>query len=89
MTMNDRASTYTLMTRRHRAACPAFAWIGQSFAHCDDCGEPYWDHTHRYALGDENRQATTAGPFAPSRHQFLKVITRKEADAVRAKWEDA
>jgi hypothetical protein len=25
-------------------ACDGFKWIGQSFASCDDCGQPYWDH---------------------------------------------
>lgn len=24
--------------------CYIFAWIGQSFESCDDCGKPYWEH---------------------------------------------
>lgn len=25
-------------------ACVAFAWIGQSFAYCDNCSRPAWEH---------------------------------------------
>lgn len=63
-------------------ACQAFAWIGQSFAHCDDCNKPYWWHTHRYALGEEKGPAPFDRPYKPK----LKVISRSEAARVKAKW---
>ena len=72
------SSTYELMQRRHRQACGAFAWLGQSFAFCDDCGQPYWDHTH-YGMGASER--------GPGR-RVLKVITRASAARVRDEWED-
>jgi hypothetical protein len=36
---------------RHRepdpgVPCRGFQWFGQSFASCDRCGLPYWEHTH-------------------------------------------
>ena len=39
--------------------CEAFAWIGQSFAHCDSCGQPYWEHTHIWGCGPAHRGAST------------------------------
>ena len=24
--------------------CAGFKWVGQSFAHCDECGFAYWEH---------------------------------------------
>jgi hypothetical protein len=27
-----------------RAPCSAFRWIGQTWASCDRCGEPAWEH---------------------------------------------
>lgn len=30
----------------YHPVCEAFKWIGQSFKHCDDCGRPFWVHTH-------------------------------------------
>jgi hypothetical protein len=36
------------MNARHARAedktCGGFVWIGQSFAHCDECGDPFWEH---------------------------------------------
>lgn len=55
-----------------RPVCEGFAWIGQSFAHCDRCGHPYWEHTHDEQVRDGR--------------WFRKLISRKEADAVRHKW---
>lgn len=33
-------------------ACQGYQWLGQSFAHCDRCGQPYWHHTHEERLRD-------------------------------------
>ncbi|WP_308491046.1 hypothetical protein [Microbacterium terrisoli] len=34
-----------------KPACETFAWVGQPFTHCDDCGRPYWEHTYEWGLG--------------------------------------
>ncbi|MGW5175864.1 hypothetical protein ACWERY_16070 [Streptomyces sp. NPDC004082] len=58
--------------------CEGFVWIGQSFATCDRCGQPAWDHAGRDApvegavLFDTRR---TVIPWEPG-----------EADRIRAKW---
>lgn len=59
------------------STCPAFAWVGQTFASCDECGEPYWNHTHRYAVG-------VGEPFGGG--LVLVPITAEEAEAARRKW---
>lgn len=52
--------------------CEAFSWVGQSFKHCDDCGQPYWDHTHVHGVGSEFGQRVP--------------ITPEEAERVKQKW---
>lgn len=52
--------------------CEAFAWIGQSFRHCDNCGEPYWEHTHEHGVGSQ------FGTLVP--------ITPEGASRVKSKW---
>lgn len=29
---------------RETEQCKGFQWIGQSWEHCDGCGQPYWEH---------------------------------------------
>ena len=52
--------------------CPAHVWIGQASPSCDDCGRPYWKHTHRKGHGDE------AGRLVP--------ITPADAARSKARW---
>lgn len=33
------------------APCDGFAWVGQSFKFCDNCGDPYWEHAFELRLG--------------------------------------
>lgn len=40
-----------------RPICDGFAWIGQKFSTCDDCGHPAWDHDGMKRLRPD------AGPF--------------------------
>lgn len=54
--------------------CAAFAWIGQSFKYCDDCGHPLWEHTHRRGTG------LNFGMLIP--------ISREEAEEYREEFED-
>jgi len=35
------------------ACCFIFAWIGQSFESCDECGRPNREHLYRPTYGDE------------------------------------
>ena len=58
--------------------CEGFRWIGQSFATCDRCGQPAWDHA-----GEEVAVAG-AGPFDSRR--TVRPWKPGEADAIRAKW---
>ncbi|MFE6966898.1 hypothetical protein ACFVAJ_17440 [Agromyces sp. NPDC057679] len=56
-----------------RSLCEAFAWVGQPLTHCDDCGRPYWEHTHERGVGQQ------AGDIIP--------ITAELAAARRRKWD--
>jgi hypothetical protein len=58
--------------------CEGFQWIGQSFATCDRCGQPAWDHA------GEDVAAEGAGPFDYRR--TVRLWEPGEADAIRAKW---
>lgn len=60
--------------------CRGFRWVGQSFASCDRCGRPAWEHQGEervregatVLLGDD---AFEVRPWKPG-----------EAEAIRAKW---
>jgi hypothetical protein len=58
--------------------CEGFQWIGQSFATCDRCGQPAWDHA------GEDVAAEGAGPF--DNRRTVRPWKPGEADAIRAKW---
>lgn len=58
--------------------CEGFQWIGQSFATCDRCGHPAWDHQ------GEDVAAEGAGPFDGRR--TVRLWEPGEADRIRAKW---
>ena len=61
--------------------CDAFAWIGQPFTSCENCGRPYWDHQAR-----AGRSRTPFGPgFGPHDYELIEITT-EEALAVRRKW---
>ena len=57
--------------------CESFAWVGGPFHHCDRCGQPFWEHTHR-----DGRPST---PFGPDDSVPVPILP-EEAEAVRAKW---
>lgn len=61
--------------------CESFQWIGQSFATCERCGQPAWDHV------GEDVPAEGAGPFGTER--TVRLWKPGEADAIRAKWAPA
>lgn len=58
---------------RINGECAGFAWVGQSFAHCDICGEPYWEHEY-------DRQFVNGG-------DAQVVIPADVAARVKAKWQ--
>lgn len=61
--------------------CPeGFHWIGQSFAHCDKCGLPAWDH----------EGMSTRPPNAGLLDDVTYVLTPwgpGAAEKIRRKWE--
>lgn len=57
-----------------------FHWIGQSFAHCDKCGLPAWDHAGTAGL------PPGAGPFGRP-DWVLKPYADGEAERIKAKWD--
>jgi len=59
--------------------CEGFRWIGQSFATCDRCGQPAWDH-----VGEEI-PVDGAGPF--DGEWTVRPWNPGEADRIRAKWD--
>lgn len=47
--------------------CPGFQWIGQSFEHCDGCGEPYWEHEY------DQRIKRDKGPFDDDLWDYVPI----------------
>lgn len=60
--------------------CFGFQWIGQPFSSCDNCGHPYWEHTH---TEQGQRRDGTRLPLGRS---FRRLISKEEAAACKAKW---
>lgn len=58
--------------------CEGFRWIGQSFAICDRCGQPAWEH-----VGEEI-PVEGAGPF--DNRRTVRPWEPGQADRIRAKW---
>jgi hypothetical protein len=65
--------------REPEKPCAGFQWIGQSFASCDRCGKPYWEHTH------EERLPEGAGPFGAEPMELVP-ISPESAAACKRKW---
>jgi hypothetical protein len=61
-------------------ACQGFRWVGQSFASCDGCGQPYWEHEC------DTKLKPGAGPFDDEPFDYVPISDARRA-AVRAKWE--
>ena len=59
-----------------KSVCEGFHWIGQSFATCDNCGRPAWEHKGMCEPGE---------PFG-GEHERIREWKPGEADAIRAKW---
>lgn len=73
--------TKTIARATPKRPCPeGFHWIGQSFAWCDACGLPAWEHAGMSTLKGD------AGPFGSEKWE-LKPWEPGEAEACRAKWE--
>lgn len=54
--------------------CFAYMWLGQSLKYCDNCGQPFWEHTHVEQWGKNNK---------PVR----KIISAGQRERVKLKWE--
>lgn len=60
------------------SVCDGFVWIGQSFAICERCAQPAWDH-----VGEEV-PVEGAGPF--DNRRTVRPWAPGQADRIRAKW---
>ena len=60
--------------------CLGFWWIGQSFASCDNCGRPAWEHE------GEMRPREGAGPFSDDGCE-MRPWKAGEAEAIRRRWD--
>lgn len=58
--------------------CEGFVWIGQSFATCDRCGQPAWEH-----VGEEI-PVEGSDPF--DNRWTVRPWEPGQADRIRAKW---
>lgn len=63
-----------------RAKCYGFQWVGQPFSSCDNCGKPYWEHSH------DDRGTRRDGTKTKFGHTFRRVISQADKQAVKAKW---
>ena len=59
--------------------CKGFQWVGQSFASCEGCGQPFWEHTY------DTRMRSGAGPFDDDPFEYV-LITDEQKAACKAKW---
>lgn len=71
----------TLASGTKEESCRGFRWIGQSFASCDGCGRPAWEHEGVMRLRDG---ASLSGIDADIWE--LRPWEPGEADAIRQKW---
>jgi hypothetical protein len=72
------ASQRPLPVSKWGRKCFGFEWIGQPFSSCDNCGNPYWVHSH------EARQAK-GKRFG---HQVRVIISVEAATECYKKWGD-
>lgn len=60
--------------------CKGFQWIGQSFASCDGCGKPYWEHDY-----DAQIKRDRPHPFGDDAIEYVP-ITPKQRAACKSLW---
>lgn len=60
--------------------CKGFQWVGQTFASCDGCGKPFWEHEF------DTRAKPGSGPFDDEPFDYVPISDEQKA-ATRAKWE--
>ena len=60
--------------------CYGFQWIGQPFSSCDNCGHPFWEHSHD-VRGDHAGVRRAAMGWSVRR-----IITVADAEDCRRKW---
>ncbi len=74
------ASHRPLTVSERGKTCYGFQWIGQPFSSCDNCGHPYWKHSHQ-----------VVGTYADGRRakfgrHVRRIITVDEAIGCYMKW---
>ena len=60
-------------------ACKGFQWVGQTFASCDRCGQPYWEHTH------DSRMREGPGVLDADPWEYVPITDEQKA-ACKARW---
>lgn len=71
--------------RPPKTPCPeGFHWMGQSFAHCDMCGLPAWEHD---GMAEPKRTGTVSDVFSSNGHWVLKPWTPEGREACRRRWD--
>lgn len=67
-----------------KVACPeGFHWIGQSFACCDKCGLPAWEHE---GMASARRPESPWSPVPDEEYWVLKPWAPGEREACQRKW---
>lgn len=83
------AEPETTPSRSGDTTCQVFAWVGQSFKHCGECGRPYWEHLYEPVFG------SAKGDFRVKHYvkwraawvwREVTVITPTMAERCRARW---
>ena len=75
-------------SRSGNKKCLVFAWIGQSFASCDNCGKPYWEHLFDpvYGGGKGAYRIKVYHKYLGWRWKDVNPITPEHRERVKQKW---
>lgn len=75
------ASARPLPVSKSGRKCYGFEWVGQPFNCCDNCGNPFWVHSH------EVRGSYADGRRARFGWKVRRIIAVEHAEACRQKWQ--
>jgi hypothetical protein len=77
-------------SRSGNRTCYIFAWVGQSFESCENCGKPYWEHLFDPTYGGEKgayRIKVYLSYLDAWVWEKVNPITPERRAKTRAKWE--
>jgi hypothetical protein len=90
MSFATRYMTETTPLKSGDVSCRVFAWIGQSFESCENCGKPYWDHKYNAVYGGSKSSVRIKIYQSWSKKWYWRpvtIITPESAEATKAKWD--